>query len=377
MSLRLGHGRYVIDYYIGGRYGRRKRIRLPGGLSKKEAQKIHDLMVSAAKRPGRMSDASTVGDIYPRYLKYIETHNRPSTVRDKKSVYKNHLLKHFGAMAVREIGVGDLELYQTTRKKEGASGAAIRKELSYLGSLFKYAKKYHGIVRKDPDRPEPVPYKRPLPNVLTFDEVVRFIQAADPFHRALFLTLYSLGLRRGEALTLKWKHIDFDLGTVTIEDAKGGKHRRLPLSKWLSSELLEHRQRLRAARRRKRLTRRAEQDPADPESWVFPARTRTKKSPGHMTDIRKGIENARAAAGIKKKINPHLLRHSFATHLTGANVSMRNIQKMLGHAAVTTTEFYTHVSVAHLRDAQRQAGLLDYVPEKPHRSQQDYIRDKA
>ncbi len=80
----------------------------------------------------------------------------------------------------------------------------------------------------------------------------------------------------------------------------------------------------------------------------------SKRNGQPIRDIRKAIARAKRKAGITKKIYPHLLRHSFATHLLGKNVNLRTIQQFLGHSQVGTTEWYTHVTQGHLQDAQKK-----------------------
>ena len=81
-----------------------------------------------------------------------------------------------------------------------------------------------------------------------------------------------------------------------------------------------------------------------------------RKSGAPIQNIRKALERFCKAAKVTKKVNPHLFRHSIATHLMGADVNLRTIQQYLGHAQISTTEFYTHVAMGHLRQAQKSIG---------------------
>lgn len=259
-------------------------------------------------------------------------------------------------MKIQDLTNATLQLYQKKRKHEieqkltgtdggkspttaGRGNRTINKELDYFFAFLKWAKKTIGITPPKKLERDRLPYKRPIPNVLTFDEAVRLMAAADSqMYRVLFLMLFNLGLRFNEARHLKWSDLDMEARTVKIY-RKGGKTDILPMSEWLYHELAV-------------LAR------SNGSEWLFPSPVDRRKP---VTDIRKALRRAKERAGITKKINPHLLRHSLATHLLGKGINLRTIQEILGHEQISTTEFYTKVLLQHKRDAFAQAGL-DMAP---------------
>ncbi|MEO9869661.1 tyrosine-type recombinase/integrase [Ekhidna sp.] len=148
-------------------------------------------------------------------------------------------------------------------------------------------------------------------------------------HKALLTVLYSAGLRVGELLSLKITDIDADHMRIWVREGKGCKDRLTTLSPHLLKLLRLYYQRYR------------------PENYLF------EGSAGHQyssTSVRKVLNRASLKAGIKKKVKPHTLRHSFATHLLEQGTNLRYIQSLLGHGSSKTTEIYTHVSSRNLED---------------------------
>jgi integrase/recombinase XerD len=179
-----------------------------------------------------------------------------------------------------------------------------------------------------------LPLERPrreqrLPTVLSRDELRRFLGAVRyPKHRAILATAYSAGLRVGEVVRLRPEDLDRERGLIRVRMGKGRKDRYTLLSDGalcLIDAYLEG---------------------AEPGKWLFPG-----GRPGRHLNARSvQVAAARAGrrAGISKHVTPHVLRHSFATHLMEAGTDIRFIQELLGHASVRTTEIYTHVSRRHI-----------------------------
>jgi site-specific recombinase XerD len=179
---------------------------------------------------------------------------------------------------------------------------------------------------------ERLPYaKRPkkLPTVLSAAEVVRLLECvAQLRHRMVLMTIYATGLRVSEAVRLRAQDIDSQRMLVHVRAGKGAKDRVVPLAPVL----------LEALRQYWRLER--------PGEWLFPAR-----QPGCHADRRTVAEACARAArrtGLTKRVTPHSLRHSFATHLLEANENIRTIQALLGHRHLRTTAIYTHVTADHV-----------------------------
>jgi len=176
--------------------------------------------------------------------------------------------------------------------------------------------------------------RRRLPTVLSREEVARLINAAGTlFRRTLLMTLYATGMRRSELARLKVSDIDSQRMIIRVVEGKGGKDRDLPLSPALLESLREY------WRWRK------------PRLYLFPTRTCRHRLDQPISDKTVWIACSDAArrAGIRKRVTPHTLRHSWATHLLEAGTDLRTIQVLLGHGDLETTAQYLHLSQRHLQ----------------------------
>jgi site-specific recombinase XerD len=157
--------------------------------------------------------------------------------------------------------------------------------------------------------------------------------AGNLFRRTLLMTLYGTGMRRAELARLKIGDIDSQRMIIRVVAGKRGKDRDLPLSPALLETLREY------WRWRK------------PKLYLFP--TRTGHQPGHQPISDKTVwiacSEAARRAGIHKRVTPHTLRHSWATHLLEAGTDLRTIQVLLGHGDLETTAQYLHLSQRHLQ----------------------------
>jgi integrase/recombinase XerD len=178
-----------------------------------------------------------------------------------------------------------------------------------------------------------IPYpKRPtlLPIVLSPEEVIRLLDGTRSLrHQALLMTLYGAGLRVSEACRLTPADIDSSRMTIHVQQAKGHKDRNVMLSPVLLDTLRQYWKRARPGR------------------WLFPGRSTGK--PITTKAVFLMIRKAAARAKIAKTVSPHVLRHSFATHLLESGTDLRTIQLLLGHSDVRTTIIYLQVSQQHLR----------------------------
>jgi integrase/recombinase XerD len=166
--------------------------------------------------------------------------------------------------------------------------------------------------------------KRPkkLPIILSKEEIQRMIKITQNVtHRLIIQLAYAAGLRMSEVINLQWRDIDFDRAIIHIKNAKGKKDRIVMLSKKVKNGL-------------------------DVLGEVKQGHVFKTNRNGKYTSrtIQKVVENAARKAGIKKKVTPHSLRHTFATHLLENGTDIRHIQELLGHANLSTTMIYTKVS---------------------------------
>jgi len=185
--------------------------------------------------------------------------------------------------------------------------------------------------------PDSIPYPKythhRVPKILSPDEVARLIDAASNLQaRAILMLLYSTGVRRSELVRLRVEDIDSERMIVHIRQGKGGKDRDVPLSSKLLDTLREY------WRWKK------------PKTWLFPRGIAKRGDNQHLTDKAVWYVCAEAArhAGLKKRVAPHMLRHSFATHLLENGADLPTIQILLGHADLEATSIYLHLSRRHL-----------------------------
>jgi len=330
MSIRIRNKRFVVDYYPEGRKGQRIRLSLPESVTNiEDARAIEKGFRTAKDSPGsEVPSNAIINDSFPQYLSWYELHRAKRTFEDVSSVYKNHISPILGKERIENITLNHINVYKRIRKtdKTSLTNRTINKELNYFSGFLKWCERYAGMKPKA-FRIEKLPYTRPIPMVLTFDEAQRLIQAADTPYKVFFLALFSLGLRFNEASKLKWQDVDLANRTLKIT-GKGGRTNILPISDWLYQELKDLKK-------------------ISASVWVFPS----KKKDQPISDIRQAIKRAKAKAGIDKHIYPHLLRHSLATYLLEKNVNLRTIQEILGHRQVSTTEFYTQVAMESKRKA--------------------------
>lgn len=153
--------------------------------------------------------------------------------------------------------------------------------------------------------------------------------------KAIFEALYSTGCRISEMIAAKWGEIDFDHGTLVVT-GKGSKQRLVILGQPA----------LEALRRLRKCVSETVPDRADDASAVFLSDRMSRLS---SRFVERRMKRYLAEAGLPTDLTPHKLRHSFATHLLDAGADLRSVQEMLGHASLSTTQIYTHVSIEHLR----------------------------
>ena len=183
---------------------------------------------------------------------------------------------------------------------------------------------------------------RKLPKVLTMEDVRKIICSTNNLkHRLILMTTYSAGLRASETIHLKPKHINSKTMLIKVK-GKGKKDRYTLLSKKLLIELRTYYKKYR------------------PKTYLFPSSFGKRKDQTLSYEtIRSVYEDARKKAGVKRGVGIHTLRHSFATHLLEAGYDIRKIQVLMGHARLTTTMSYLHVSRETLSKIPSSLDLID------------------
>ena len=197
----------------------------------------------------------------------------------------------------------------------------INQTVSTLRFFFKITLRRHEIVEHTHVIHEP----RKLPVVLGVEEVARLLDAAPGLkYKAALSVAYGAGLRANEVVSLKISDIDSKRMLIRVENGKGGKDRNVMLSPHLLQVL--------------RTWWMVER----PQGWLFPGRNPVQ--PMTTRQLNRGCHVAAEAAGINKRVSPHTLRHSFATHLLEQNTDIRVIQVLLGHAKLENTALYARVA---------------------------------
>lgn len=198
---------------------------------------------------------------------------------------------------------------------------------SYINQAINAVKFYYEVVKEMPNRFYDVdrPIKRDrLPVVLAKSEIQSMLGTITNIkHKCILGLLYSAGLRRGELLNLKIEDIDSQRMTIFVRNGKGGKDRHTLLSKTLLYDLRNYYKLYK------------------PKLWLFEGESGEQYS---GASVQKIVSRAASKAGIRKKIVPHTMRHSFATPLLENGTDLRYIQTLLGHSSSQTTEVYTHVA---------------------------------
>lgn len=343
MAIRPGgkEGTWLIDVSLGyAPDGKQKRARFQFKGSKEDA---HLCEVQVIRQLGKPTKSNrTIASFTEDYIGYVRNHQSPKTYKDKKRMLFGSLLSFFGNLSPDYITRSTLEAYQNKRIAEiGPKHRTINLEILCLSALVSWAAEHGYCVTEKLEEVKSLPYRRPLPQPLSLAETWAFLRACKPFHQAFFLCLYQAGMRSNEAKQLRCTDIDFERSIIRVW-GKGGKQRRLPLSNTLRMALFQ-------------LDLTGE--------YVFPSRV--KKMAGRpITDVRKAIERAKVAAKIERKITPHQLRHSFATHLLESGADIRQIQELLGHAEVSTTQIYTQVDTGRLSRITDMLEPMGRLPRK-------------
>jgi len=240
---------------------------------------------------------------------------------------------------VEEIGREELRGFVEYLGEKGRSASWLKVKLAAIVFLF---------VRTL-GRPTEVSFiKFPkqhsrLPTVLSLDEVERLLRALRrPLYQAIAMVMYGTGLRINEVLSLEVGDIDGSRGVLRVRHGKGDRARDVKLSEGLYQALRSY-----WARER------------PPQPHLF-ASQRTGRPPAKDT-VRAALAEAAEEAGITKPVRPHVLRHSYATHLLDAGMEVRVIQSQLGHNSLQTTMRYTRVSTALV---QNMPSPLDLLPSR-------------
>lgn len=254
--------------------------------------------------------------------------------------YINHLEKHRKINQVSQIQKKDIQAYLKTLKLKELSTQSIYRKLSSIKGFHKFLQLENEISDDVSHSIESPKLETKLPEVLTVNEVLRMIEnleGDDPLkmrNLALLETIYGSGLRVSELLNLKISDVHLTAKYVRII-GKGNKERNVPLGDMSIVAI------------RKYLTEARPQLIKEENNHLFVNQYGNKLS---RQGFYKLLQKLCSDVGINKKVSPHTLRHSFATHLLENGVDLKTLQELLGHEDISTTQIYTHISKKHLKD---------------------------
>ncbi len=250
--------------------------------------------------------------------------------------------KEENTKSLESIQLEDLQKFLVTINEMELSAGTQARVLSGIKSFFRFLL-LEDILKMDPtDLLEAPKLKRKLPDFLSLAEIDQLFAAIDHStpegqrNRAMLETLYSCGLRVSELINLQLSKLYLDAGFVRVI-GKGNKERLVPIGGEAVKQIKLYKDHIRSLMKIK----------TGQEDVLFLNRRGSALSRVMVFLILKDLT---AKAGIKKNIHPHVLRHSFATHLVEAGADLRAVQEMLGHKSITTTEIYTHLDRSYLRN---------------------------
>jgi integrase/recombinase XerD len=274
------------------------------------------------------------------FLKKLEielkiSKNSPHTIRNYVDANKKVL--EFLKKDPEQVTQGDIKSFMAEHLSDKASSRVIL----FLSALkYSFSNILHNDITAGIKRPKK---ERRIPSVLTKDEIKQLFNSTKNTKSKLMLSLiYACGFRVSELVNLKIKDFDFDEFVGNVRQGKGRKDRMFNIPRFLLEDLKTQ----------------AESQKQANQEYLFTGPN------GKLStrNIQKIAANSVLLAGIKKDVHPHTLRHSFATHLLEDGADIRKIQELLGHADLSTTQIYTHISREELKKIK--SPLDDLMKEK-------------
>ena len=285
-----------------------------------------------------------IDELLDRFYNYLAVERR--LAGNTLESYGNDLKKYFEFLKSRNTKSVllstrvDLLTFLNQERKRGLSARSLARTLSCIKTFFKYLVQ-DGLLDKSPIKDVETPrQERKLPNILSVSEVEALIKAPKITttlglrNRALFELIYATGLRVSELVSLSVNSINLEAGYILVF-GKGSKERVIPVGeealKWVKLYTAESRHKLLAGKNSK---------------YLFTNRLGMRMTRQGFWKI---LKKYCLQVGITKKISPHSLRHSFASHLLEGGADLRSVQTMLGHEDISTTQIYTHVARERLK----------------------------
>src|SRR3989338_4812569 len=269
---------------------------------------------------------------YIRYLEVEKDYSRHTILNYSKDL--SEFKAFLGERALETVDYLALRKFLSVLRERNLKSRSVSRKLSCLRSFFRFLNR-EGLLKSDPAKAVSNPkLEKHLPKFLTEEEITRLIESPDMAKlsglrdRAILETFYSTGMRISELVGLNLEDIDFFSGVVKVR-GKGKKERLAPIGEKALAVLRDY------TRKRK-----------DNPQAVF-----LNKNTKRLTDrgVRLILDKYIRLAALREDISPHSLRHSFATHLLNRGADLRSVQELLGHANLSTTQIYTHVTMDKLK----------------------------
>ena len=272
-----------------------------------------------------------------RYLEHLAMERRmsPHTVDNYRRDLRGFSawLRDAGVLSFGDVHGEQVRAFIAAEHRRGLAPKSLQRRLSALRSFLRHLLK-HGEIAGNPAQGLRAPKApRKLPQVLDPDEMTRLVEVPTdgPLglrDRAMLELFYSSGLRLSELCALRWRQLDLADGLVSVV-GKGNKGRIVPVGSHALAALSAWRDSVAPT----------------PEMPVFPGRGGAPISP-RAVQLR--LRQLAQQQGVWKRVHPHLLRHSFASHVLESSGDLRGVQELLGHADIATTQIYTHLDFQHL-----------------------------
>ncbi len=338
---------WMIDVFVEHPNGKRERIRKVAPVqTKRDAERYERELRRGMLLGVRATDEDQ--EVKPKeaptfatFVKlfeatYVKTNNKPSEAETKKTIFKRHLVPAFGRLKLDQIGAKEIEGYKAKKIEKKLALKTINNHLTVLRRTLAVAVEWGDL----PTIPLVKWLKAPDPefDFLTFEEADRFMAAADSEWQTMIVVALKCGLRQGEMLALRWEDVDLVVGRIMVRRSvtrgiittpKSGKPREIPLGDTVLRALKSHRH-LKG-------------------ELVF-----CNERGGMLTkgECKHPLWRAAKHAGLRR-VGWHVLRHTFASHLTMRGVPLKAVQELMGHATIEMTMRYAHLSPDVRRDAVR------------------------
>ena len=284
-----------------------------------------------------MSVVGRVMALTDDFLSHIQVERRMSA--HTLDAYRRDLAAFTAWLAGQEapdlllVQPDQLRAFIAAEHRRGLSPKSLQRRLSACRSFYQWLLR-HGRIDNNPAASIRAPKApRKLPQVLDADEATRLVEVPTDVplglrDRALLELFYSSGLRLSELCNLRWRDLDLASGLVMVT-GKGNKQRSVPVGSHAGVALAAWRK----------------QNDAANDAAVFPGRS---GGPISQRAVQIRIKQLATRQGLFKRVHPHMLRHSFASHILESSGDLRGVQELLGHADIATTQIYTHLDFQHL-----------------------------